>query len=89
MAGPLSREPLRHQSMLPDELGINLICPDCRRPLARVDNAYICSDGECRRAYPIVENIPKLIVDDSEPLEMNEWQERMASIAGTTSSGKE
>lgn len=63
---------------LPDELGIDLVCPDCRRPLARVDNFYICSDGECRRAYAIVDNIPKLIIDDSHPLELDEWERRMA-----------
>jgi uncharacterized protein YbaR (Trm112 family) len=71
--------------MLPDELGIRLICPDCRRPLARIEHAYICSDGECRRAYPIVDDIPKLIVDDSEPLELNEWQERMSAAPAAAS----
>jgi uncharacterized protein YbaR (Trm112 family) len=65
--------------MLPDQLGIDLVCPDCRRPLARVDNYYICSDGECRRAYPIVDDIPKLIVDDSTPLQPEEWHERLAA----------
>lgn len=67
--------------MLPDQLGIDLVCPDCRRPLARVENHYICSDGECRRAYPIVDEIPKLIIDDSTPLQPQEWHERLASRA--------
>ena len=52
--------------LLPEDFGIQLICPDCRRPLARIDHYYLCSDGECRRAYAIVDQIPKLLVDDSE-----------------------
>lgn len=73
--------------MLPDELGINLICPDCRRPLARIEDKYICSDGECRRAYPIIEGIPKLIVDDADVLEHNDWQEQLAAVSGLIRGG--
>lgn len=67
--------------LLPEDFGIELICPDCRRPLARIDHHYLCSDGECRRAYAIVDQIPKLLVDDSEVLAPEEWQARLASHA--------
>lgn len=65
--------------LLPDDLGIQMICPDCRRPLARIDHYYLCSDGECRRAYAIVDQIPKLLIDDSEVLEPDDWQTRIAN----------
>ena len=74
---------------LPDELGIDLVCPDCRRPLARVDHFYICSDGVCRRAYAIVDNIPKLLIDDSHPLELDEWERRMAAHASGQPASRE
>ena len=67
-------------AMLPDELGLHLICPDCRRPLVRVKNSYLCADGQCRRAYPIVDEIPKLLVDDSETLELPDWEQRIATV---------
>lgn len=67
--------------MLPDELGIRLICPDCRQPLVRVESSYLCRDGECRRAYPIVDEIPKLIVDDAETLELSDWQQKIDTVA--------
>ncbi len=60
--------------LLPDEIGIELICPDCRQPLARIDQFYICRDGECRRAYPIVDQIPKLLVEDAEVLTPEDWR---------------
>jgi len=63
----------------PDDLGVQLICPDCRRPLARTDHQYICSDGVCRRAYAIVDEIPSLVVEESHILELAEWQEQMAA----------
>lgn len=65
--------------LLPDDFGIELICPDCRRPLARIDQFYLCSDGECRRAYPIVDQIPKLLVEDAEVLEPARWHSHWAS----------
>lgn len=65
----------------PDELGIDLVCPDCRRPLARIDQMYVCSDGVCRRAYHIVDDLPSLVVEESHVLELAEWQEHMATHA--------
>lgn len=63
----------------PDELGIDLVCPDCRRPLARIDQMYLCSDGVCRRAYNVIDDLPSLVVEDSHVLELAEWQEHMAA----------
>lgn len=68
--------------LLPDDFGIELICPDCRRPLARIDHFYLCSDGECRRAYPIVDQIPKLLVEDADVLEPADWETHWAAHGG-------
>ena len=72
---------------LPDDLGIELICPDCRRPLARIENSYICSDGECRRAYAIIDQIPKLLVDESEVLTPDEWQAHLTGHSPARTEG--
>jgi uncharacterized protein YbaR (Trm112 family) len=65
--------------LLPEDFGIELICPDCRRPLVRIEQHYLCSDGECRRAYAIIDQIPKLLVDDSDVLPPDDWQSRIAT----------
>ncbi|MCA9054203.1 MAG: hypothetical protein KDA75_10225 [Planctomycetaceae bacterium] len=71
--------------LLPDQLGIDLVCPECRRPLARIDHFYLCSDGECRRAYAIVDQIPKLLVEDSQVLDPDDWRTRLDSPAAAAS----
>ena len=65
----------------PEDLGVQLACPDCRRPLARIDHLYVCSDGVCRRAYSVVDEIPALVVEESHILELADWQEHMATHA--------
>jgi uncharacterized protein YbaR (Trm112 family) len=55
-----------------------LACPACRSPL-RVERLpdhpqdadpeeLVCSNAECRRAYPVHDDIPVLLVDDARVL---------------------
>ncbi|MFV0442649.1 MAG: Trm112 family protein [Planctomycetaceae bacterium] len=66
--------------LLPEDFGIRLICPDCREPLVRVESHYLCQDPECRRAYAIIDHIPKLLIDESEVLPANDWQARLSTL---------
>ncbi len=59
---------------LPDELGISLVCPECRHSLRRVDDSYVCAGADCRRSYPIDDEIPRLLVDDARILSPEDWQ---------------
>ncbi|MEZ6068168.1 MAG: hypothetical protein R3B90_21195 [Planctomycetaceae bacterium] len=61
--------------MYPEEAGIKLICPDCRQPLLRRETMYVCTGEGCRRAYPIIDEIPKLVVGDEPPLDLEAWKQ--------------
>lgn len=61
----------------PRDLGITLVCPKCRVDVVRVGDAYVCRSSECRLSYPIVDEIPKFLVDDARTLPADEWQTAM------------
>jgi uncharacterized protein YbaR (Trm112 family) len=45
-----------------------IACPKCRgRLVARPDGSALLCDA-CRLAYPIVDEIPNLIIEDAQPL---------------------
>jgi hypothetical protein len=51
--------------MIDRELLEILVCPVCKTPLALKDSGDALKCAECRRAYPIRENIPVLLVDEA------------------------
>jgi uncharacterized protein len=54
-----------------------LVCPACKTPLSEIDNALVCTNGDCRRRYAIQDEIPVLLVDESSELDVEAWQEAM------------
>lgn len=56
------------------DFGVTLVCPSCRVEVVGVNDAYICRSGECRRSYPVVDGIPKFLVDDARVLAPEEWR---------------
>ena len=62
--------------LAPDLLQI-LACPACKSPIFEADSAIFCTNGECRRRYPITDEIPVMLVDESTVLEPNAWQDAM------------
>ncbi|MBL8849092.1 MAG: hypothetical protein JNG89_05390 [Planctomycetaceae bacterium] len=56
------------------DLGVILVCPHCRVEVARLDDAYVCRSADCRRSYPVVDGIPKFLVDDATLLSPEEWR---------------
>ena len=42
-----------------------LVCPLCKKPLELKDNANSLKCTECRRVYPIRDNIPIMLVDEA------------------------
>lgn len=56
------------------DIDVLLVCPQCRAELAHVADAYICRAAACRRSYPVVENIPKFLIDDARVLTLEEWR---------------
>ncbi len=42
-----------------------LVCPVCKKPLVLKDEGQSLKCGECRRVYPIRDDIPVLLVDEA------------------------
>jgi uncharacterized protein YbaR (Trm112 family) len=49
--------------MIDKELLEILVCPVCKKPLVQKDESLKCA--QCRRVYPIKDNIPVLLVDEA------------------------
>ena len=51
--------------MIPQDLLDILVCPVCKKPLLLKENGESLKCGECRRVYPVRDNIPILLVDEA------------------------
>jgi uncharacterized protein len=49
--------------MIDRELLEILVCPACKKPLVLRGESLKC--GQCRRVYPIKDDIPVLLVDEA------------------------
>jgi uncharacterized protein YbaR (Trm112 family) len=49
--------------MIDKELLEILVCPVCKKPLVQKGESLKCA--QCRRVYPIKDNIPVLLVDEA------------------------
>ena len=56
------------------DIGVILVCPQCRVEVAHLADAYVCRSADCRRSYPIVDGIPKFLIDDARILSPEEWR---------------
>jgi uncharacterized protein len=48
----------------PDLLEI-LVCPVCKKPLVQKENGESLKCAQCRRVYPVRDEIPILLVDEA------------------------
>jgi uncharacterized protein len=51
-----------------------LVCPLSHAPLVQDGDALISTDVKTRRRYRIVDEIPNMLVDESEELSEPEWK---------------
>ena len=54
-----------------------LVCPKCHSGLVHDGEALICTNPSVRLSYPILNDIPRLLVDEAQELTMDEWQSAM------------
>ncbi len=54
-------------------------CPVGHAPLVRVDDWLYSTDRETRRKYPIRDGIPIMLVEESQVVEIEEFEQAMAS----------
>lgn len=63
---PAPRQPVQYNSlMIPQDLLDILVCPVCKKPLAVQGNGESLKCAECRRVYPVRDDIPILLVDEA------------------------
>lgn len=54
-----------------------LVCPRTRKPLVLDGNLLVCTDPDQRHSYPILDDIPRLLADESAQLSPEEWRSVM------------
>jgi|TARA_Y100000994_G_scaffold190763_1_gene159841 uncharacterized protein YbaR (Trm112 family) len=52
-----------------------LACPQCRGELICIGDSLICNSSDQRLRFPIVDGIPRLLLEESSPLSDEQWDE--------------
>jgi uncharacterized protein len=63
--------------MISQELLDILCCPETKADLVLDNNFLVSTDKKTRRRYRIEDDIPIMLIDESEQLELNVWEEIM------------
>jgi uncharacterized protein YbaR (Trm112 family) len=59
--------------MIKQELLDILCCPESKAPLVLEDNYLVSTDKNTRRRYRIEDDIPIMLIDESEQLDLETW----------------
>lgn len=51
--------------MIPQDLLEMLVCPECRKPLVQKENGEGLKCMQCKRVYPVRDDIPVLLIDEA------------------------
>ncbi len=54
-----------------------LCCPESKADLVLDNNTLVSTDKETRRRYKIEDDIPIMLIDESEQLSLSSWEEIM------------
>jgi len=63
--------------MINKELLDILCCPETKADLVLDGDTLVSTDKKTRRRYQIVDDIPVMLIDESEQLSVDEWREIM------------
>lgn len=63
--------------MINKELLDILRCPETKAPLVLENNSLVSIDKDSRRSYPIVDDVPILLIEKSTQLTVEAWAEVM------------
>jgi hypothetical protein len=63
--------------MISKELLDILCCPETKADLVLDGNTLVSTDKKTRRRYRIEDDIPVMLIDESEQLGMSEWMDIM------------
>lgn len=67
----------KEKAMINKELLEILVCPACRTKLYEDDDYLQCMNAECRKRYQIVDDIPKMLVEEAIVLEKDIFKQKM------------
>jgi uncharacterized protein YbaR (Trm112 family) len=54
-----------------------LVCTKCRSALVRDGDNLVCAKPDCRRQFALRDEIPNMLVEDSQVLEQDAWSATM------------
>ena len=61
-----------------------LVCPEDKEPLLYVEAESCLYNPRLRRRYPIVDDIPVLLIDEAEPVADDDLHERLVAAGRPT-----
>ncbi|MBI1388059.1 MAG: hypothetical protein GC154_06385 [bacterium] len=70
---------------MPEKLLEILACPLSKAPVVLDDGWIVSTDPQTRRRYPIKDDIPIMLVEESEELSEDDWKAVMAKHPGAGS----
>ena len=70
--------------MVNQELLDILCCPETKADLVLDGETLVSTDKETRRRYKIENDIPIMLIDESEQLDLNTWKEIMKKHGRST-----
>jgi hypothetical protein len=76
--GPAAAGLSNERNAMLDKILLDILCcPDSKAPLVQDGDFLVSTDRETRRRYRIEDDIPVLLIDESEQLDMAAWTEIM------------
>jgi uncharacterized protein YbaR (Trm112 family) len=69
--------------MISKELLDILCCPETKADLVLDGDTLVSVDKNTRRRYKIIDDIPVMLIDESEQLSMEEWSSIMKKLGKT------
>ena len=54
-----------------------LVCPETKKPVVLDNNTLVSTDPQTRRRYKIIDDIPNMLIEESEQLSESEWSDIM------------
>jgi uncharacterized protein len=70
--------------MISKELLKIMCCPETKTDLVLFENTLVSTDRKTRRRYRIENDIPIMLIDESEVLEYKEWEKIMKASGRKT-----
>lgn len=59
---------------VPEDLLEILACPETKAPVVLEGDWIVSTDPATRRRYPVKDDIPIMLIDESETMEEEEWR---------------